>query len=173
MPLPELHSSQLHLLLLLPACSVPGARLRGYTVFPQLRKGTMLFETILKRRAAVESWKLRNREYYLAQKRAIASRPANLEKRRERYRVKREAFIREHGLPKRGRPRSSNRDTNPLLRKYDFETGSEIGDRFCDLSECCPKEQQDWSWPCAADPWGQAEDPLQSEGHHKSRGVLL
>ena len=134
----------------------------------------MVSEAILKRRACMERWKLRNREYYLLQKREIAARPANLARRREMYRVKREAFIQKYGMPKRGRPRSSNRDINPSMRKYyDFETGSENGDRFCDLSECPAEEQQDWSWPCAANPWCQTADLVQSEGHHKGRGVLL
>ena len=135
----------------------------------------MVSEAILKRRACVERWKLRNMEYYLAQKRLLSGRPEYLARRRELYRIKREEFIREHGLPKRGRPRSCEHANYPSLRKYcdGFEERSEAGDRFCDLSECSPKEQQEWSWPCVTDPWGQAEDSLRQKGHNESRGVLL
>ena len=41
-----------------------------------------------KHRLAVERWKENNREYYLEQKRRLASRPEYLAKRREMYRVR-------------------------------------------------------------------------------------
>ena len=44
-----------------------------------------------KHRDAVERWKEKNREYYLAQKRRLASRPEYLAKRRENYRVRKNA----------------------------------------------------------------------------------
>ena len=42
----------------------------------------------LKHRACVESWKARNREHYLLQKRMLAGRPEYLQRRREMYRMK-------------------------------------------------------------------------------------
>ena len=42
----------------------------------------------LKHRDAVEKWKENNREYYLMQKRMLASRPEYLAIRRERYRAR-------------------------------------------------------------------------------------
>ena len=42
-----------------------------------------------KRRAAVEKWKRANYEYNIAQKRALASRPEYLAKRRLKYKAKR------------------------------------------------------------------------------------
>ena len=61
---------------------------------------------ILKRRAAVERWKTNNREYYLKQKRELASRPEYKAKLRARYH-KQQAELREAGiLPRKlGRPR--------------------------------------------------------------------
>ena len=54
-------------------------------------KGTMLRdEKWRKHRLAVERWKVRNRQKYLAQKRALAARPEYLALRRERYRTKKE-----------------------------------------------------------------------------------
>ena len=54
-------------------------------------KGSMLRDQKWsKHRAAVERWKSRNREYYLAQKRFLAARPEYLALRRERYRAKKE-----------------------------------------------------------------------------------
>jgi hypothetical protein len=43
----------------------------------------------IKHRAAVEKWKRANYAYYLAQKRALASRPSYLARRREMYKAKR------------------------------------------------------------------------------------
>ena len=62
--------------------------------------------TILKRRQAVERWKCNNREYYLAQKRHLSSRPEYLAHRRDMY-ANRQADLREQGvIPKTmGRPR--------------------------------------------------------------------
>ena len=62
--------------------------------------------TVLKRRRAVERWKAANREYYLAQKRRLASRPEYLAHRRAIY-ADRQAELRDDGiLPRsRGRPR--------------------------------------------------------------------
>ena len=62
--------------------------------------------TVLKRRRAVERWKASHREYYLTQKRRLASRPEYLAHRREVYAVQ-QAEPREAGiLPRsKGRPR--------------------------------------------------------------------
>ena len=62
--------------------------------------------TVLKRRRAVERWKAAHREYYLAQKRQLASRPEYLAHRRDVY-ASRQADLREAGiLPRsKGRPR--------------------------------------------------------------------
>ena len=60
---------------------------------------------ILKRRAAVESWKKRNYEYYLLQKRLLSHRPEYLAHRRDMYRHKVENEKALGKLPKkRGRP---------------------------------------------------------------------
>ena len=45
--------------------------------------------TIVKRRLAVEKWKEKNKEYYLAQKRRLAHRPEYLAHRRQMYKIKR------------------------------------------------------------------------------------
>ena len=45
--------------------------------------------TIVKKRLAVEKWKEKNREYYLAQKRRLAHRPEYLAHRRQMYKIKR------------------------------------------------------------------------------------
>ena len=62
--------------------------------------------TVLKRRRAVERWKATHREYYLAQKRQLASRPEYLAHRRAVYAAQQAEL---HGagiLPRRkGRPR--------------------------------------------------------------------
>ena len=90
---------------------------------------TMELSKLQKRRAAVESWKERNREYYLAQKKYLQSRPEYLAHRREVYRAKRELFLKDHEPPKRGRAlvRSNYPNLEPWLRKYssnDFADGS-------------------------------------------------
>ena len=60
---------------------------------------------VLKRRAAVESWKTRNRDYYLAQKRKLASRPEYLAHRRTVYQMKKNELSLLEILPKKlGRP---------------------------------------------------------------------
>ena len=125
---------------------LPGVVCSACRKISPLGKDKMVSEAILRRRACVERWKLRNMEYYLAQKRALSGRPEYLARRREIYRIKREEFIREHGLPKRGRPRSCEHANYPSLSKKcdGFEERSEAGDRFCDLSECSAEEQQDW-----------------------------
>ena len=46
-------------------------------------------ERWVKHRAAVEIWKLRHYEYYIAQKRRLAARPEYLAHRRDLYRAKR------------------------------------------------------------------------------------
>ena len=62
--------------------------------------------TVLKRRRAVERWKASHREYYLAQKRQLASRPEYLAHRRAIY-ADQQAELREAGIIPRpkGRPR--------------------------------------------------------------------
>ena len=63
-------------------------------------------EAALKRRAAVERWKVNNREYYLKHKRELSSRPEYRAKMRARYAAER-AELKEAGIvPRRlGRPR--------------------------------------------------------------------
>ena len=63
-------------------------------------------ERVLKRRAAVERWKANNREYYLKQKRELASRPEYKAKLRARYHEQ-QAELREACIVPRklGRPR--------------------------------------------------------------------
>ena len=125
-----------------PSClhAVPKVVCTAQGQISLLRKTEMVSERVLKRRVAVERWKVRNREKYLQQKRELGHRPEYLARRRELYRIKREAFIREHGLPRRGRPPCScTQETYPWLRKLlidESEERSTAGDRFCDLSEC-------------------------------------
>ena len=61
--------------------------------------------TVLKRRRAVERWKASHREYYLAQKRQLASRSEYLAHRRAVYAAQ-QAELREAGIipRRRGRP---------------------------------------------------------------------
>jgi len=62
-------------------------------------------EQILKRRAAVERWKIQNREKYLAQKRQLSARPEYKAHRREIYHAKRQELIDAGLAPKKlGRP---------------------------------------------------------------------
>ncbi len=63
-------------------------------------------EKILRRRAAVERWKVNNREYYLQQKRELSARPEYRARMRARYHEQ-QAELREAGiLPRKlGRPR--------------------------------------------------------------------
>ena len=65
-----------------------------------------------KARAAVERWKAKNREYYLQQKRELASRPEYLAHRRAVYQEKRQLLKDQGLLPKRGRPRSDAQAIN-------------------------------------------------------------
>jgi hypothetical protein len=61
---------------------------------------------VLKRRAACERWKTRNRDYYLEQKRRLASRPEYLQHRREMYKARVDELKELGILPRRqGRPR--------------------------------------------------------------------
>jgi hypothetical protein len=95
-------------------------------------------DIILKRRQAVERWKTNNREYYLAQKRYLSSRPEYLEHRREVY-ANKQAELREQGvLPKpMGRPRLYDVDEG-LMRckersaRYRAHVNSELLDRRLD-----------------------------------------
>ena len=62
-------------------------------------------QSVLNRRASVEKWKVKNREYYLQQKRELAARPSYRAKCRARYREKRDALKEAGLLPvKLGRP---------------------------------------------------------------------
>ena len=62
-------------------------------------------QSVLNRRASVEKWKVKNREYYLQQKRELAARPEYRAKCRARYREKRDALKEAGLLPvKLGRP---------------------------------------------------------------------
>ena len=60
-----------------------------------------------KHRAASENWKMSNYAYYLAQKRALSSRPEYKAHRRAKYHEKMECIRTAEGYvaPKRGRPR--------------------------------------------------------------------
>ncbi len=61
---------------------------------------------VLRRRAACERWKTRNRDYYLEQKRRLASRPEYLQHRREMYRAQVDKLKDLGILPlKQGRPK--------------------------------------------------------------------
>ncbi len=63
-------------------------------------------DKILKRRAAVERWKAKNRDHYLDQKRRCSARPEYRAKMRARYHCQQEE-LREAGIipRKQGRPR--------------------------------------------------------------------
>ncbi len=63
-------------------------------------------EKVLKRRAAVDRWKVNNREYYLQQKRELSARPEYRAHMRARY-ANQQAELREAGIIPRqlGRPR--------------------------------------------------------------------
>ena len=75
-------------------------------IFSSLNKMWTSGEQVLKRRAAVGGWKMRNRERYLQQKRELSSRPEYKARRRELYHEKREALIAAGFQPKKkGRPR--------------------------------------------------------------------
>ena len=54
----------------------------------------------IRRRIAVEKWKMNNREYYLKQKRDLSSRPSYRQKVRRRYRERRNELIAAGVLPK-------------------------------------------------------------------------
>ena len=63
-------------------------------------------EAILKRRAAVERWKSKNRERYLKQKRELSARPEYRAKMRAKYAAEREELKQAGILPRKmGRPR--------------------------------------------------------------------
>ena len=81
-------------------------------------KGTMLRdEKWRKHRLAVELWKVKNRQKYLAQKRLLAARPEYLAVRRERYRLQRERL--------RSQAEPLNLSTMEILPFHEFETGDE------------------------------------------------
>ena len=75
-------------------------------------------ERWVKHRAAVEIWKLRHYEYYIAQKKRLAARPEYLAHRRDRYRAKRSM-----------RERS---DLSTIQTLNDSETTDEKSDRPAD-----------------------------------------
>ena len=71
----------------------------------------------IRRRIAVEKWKMNNREYYLAQKRELSKRPSYREKVRDRYRAKRIELIAAGLLPKKpGRPKLYDDEDNTEKR---------------------------------------------------------
>ena len=75
-------------------------------MFSSLSKLWTSEEQVLKMRAAVERWKVQNRERYLKQKRELSSRPEYKAHRREQYHAKRQALIAAGFAPnKQGRPR--------------------------------------------------------------------
>ena len=91
---------------------------------------------VLKRRATVESWKIRNREYYLKQKRELASRPIYLAHRRDIYQQRKNELSLLGILPKKlGRPvlytpdvrlerrRENNRKASARYRNNLFSLG--------------------------------------------------
>ncbi len=93
--------------------------------------------TVLKRRRAVERWKATHREYYLAQKRQLASRPEYLAHRRAVYAAQ-QAELREAGiLPRRkGRPRLyEGADALERRRKLARINSARYRAKFCSTDE--------------------------------------
>ena len=88
--------------------------------------------TILKRRAAVESWKRRNYEYYLLQKRFLSHRPEYLAHRRDIYKQKVENEKALGKLPKRrGQP-----PKQPMRSHDDFIFSTSKNDESKSSTEC-------------------------------------
>ena len=75
-------------------------------------------DKILKRRAAVERWKAKNRDYYLDQKRRCSARPEYRAKMRARYHCQ-QAELREAGiLPRKlGRPRLYDGEEAKVMKR--------------------------------------------------------
>ena len=130
--------------------------------------------SVTQRRNAFERWKQANRDYYLEQKRRLASRPEYKAHRREMYKQKVDELKLLGILPrKRGRPtlyndeerldikRDRARDyamrsrathkRSQLLENDNTPTGtSEISDRLSDISGVTAKSTQERSWPSPA-----------------------
>jgi len=93
--------------------------------------------TVLKRRRAVEQWKANNREYYLRQKRQLASRPEYLAHRRAVY-AARQAELREAGiLPRpKGRPRMyEGAEALERLRERARRNSARYRAKFCSTDQ--------------------------------------
>ena len=93
--------------------------------------------TVLKRRRAVERWKATHREYYLAQKRQLASRPEYLAHRRAVYAAQ-QAELREAGiLPRpKGRPRLyEGADALERRRERARHNSARYRAKFCSTDE--------------------------------------
>ena len=82
-------------------------------------------DQVFKRRAAVERWKAKNREYYLKQKRELSARPEYRARMGARYHEQ-QALLREAGiLPRKlGRPRLYE-DEEALERKRERDKGKQ------------------------------------------------
>ena len=77
-------------------------------------------EKQIRRRIAVEKWKMNNREYYLKQKRELSKRPSYRERVRDRYRAKRNELIAAGLLPKKpGRPKLYD-DEEAIIRRREI-----------------------------------------------------
>ena len=93
--------------------------------------------TVLKRRRAVERWKATHREYYLAQKRQLASRPEYRAHRRAVYAAQ-QAELREAGIiPRpRGRPRMyEGADARERRRERARINSARYRAKFCSIDE--------------------------------------
>ena len=111
--------------------------------------------TVLKRRRAVERWKATHREYYLAQKRQLASRPEYLAHRRAAYAAQ-QADLREAGiLPRRkGRPRLyEGAEALERRRERARRNSARYRAKFCstDESRFSPVEKNDESSETASE----------------------
>ena len=100
-----------------------------------------------KHRLAVELWKVRNRQYYLAQKRALAARPEYLASRRARYRLQRERL--------RSQAELLNLSTMEILPFHEFETRDEELRRPGDSRGTGAESAEIRNWPGA----GAREEP--------------
>jgi hypothetical protein len=83
--------------------------------------------TVMSHRRAVERWKVKNREYYLVQKRFLAHRPEYLAHRRRCYHL-RQAMVRTHhsAMEKEEEENDEPASCNPT------------DGRRCDCSKCDP-----------------------------------
>ena len=98
-----------------------------------------------KHRKSVELWKAKHRQYYLFQKRALASRPEYLALRRARYRQRKQLL----------RSQAEQQDLSAMEILYEFETTDEEFRRPGDFGGTGAESAQGWDWPCT----GLREEP--------------